>query len=135
MNKIHKYIAVCLFTVLFTITRVTGFGQDVIQEIKLGFAKGDTERLTNHMSNNIDLSFDQQKSIYSKSQALSLLKQRFDNEPPKEYKIIKSSDPEGKNVVFLIAEYQTNKATYLIYLSLKKEKQGLKISEIHFESQ
>lgn len=135
MNRILKYIKFLIFTVLFTIVGNITFGQDIIQDINKGFGSGDIEYLKRHLNGNLDLSFDQQKSIYSKSQALSLLKQRFDNEPPKIYKLLKSSDFNNKNTFYLISEYQTNKAKYLVYLSIKKEKDGMKITEIHFESQ
>lgn len=135
MNKIHKYIAISIFTVLFTIYYNLGFAQDIVQDIHVSFSTGQVDKLKQHMNNNLDVSFDQNKSIYSKSQALALLKQRFDSEPPKKYKLIKSSDLRNKTLVFLIAEYQSTKARYLIYLSLKKDNEVLKISEIHFESQ
>ena len=135
MNKFHKYIAMCIFTVLFTIISLKGNGQDVLQSINNSFSTGEIDLLKKHLRNNLDLSFDQQKSIYSKSQALALLKQRFDKEPPKEFKTIKTSDLNNKNIIFVIYEYTSSKSKYLVYMSIKNDKDGLKIAEIHFESQ
>ncbi len=135
MNKIRVYCLLVIYTILFTINGWSAGDQDIISDINTSFSKGSVEHIKNHLSNNVDLSFNQQKSIYSKSQAVVILKQQLDKEPPTYYKLLKHSNPNNKNIIFLISDYRSAKNKYIIYLSLKLENNDYKITEIHFESQ
>jgi len=109
MNKIRVYCLLIIYTILFTINGWSAGDQDIISDINTSFSKGSVEHIKNHLSNNVDLSFNQQKSIYSKSQAVVILKQQLDKEPPTYYKLLKHSNPNNKNIIFLISEPETGK--------------------------
>lgn len=134
MFRIKIYWLTVLFSILFL---VNGFGTDnqyIITDINNCFSKGNVAYIKDHLGSNVDLSFDQQKSIYSKSQAISIIKQFIDKESPTYYKLLKFTNPNKSNLIFLISEYNSSDKKYLIYISLENQDDILKITEIHFES-
>ncbi len=135
MNKIKLLLITVLKTILFTIIALSANGQDLIIDLNSCFQNGKVEEISPHLSSNIDLGFDQQKSVYSKSQTIVLLKQFIEREPASYYKLVKSSEIKSNTKIFFIAEYKTQTKDYLIYMSLKKENQKYLITEILFELQ
>lgn len=132
-KKIYIFsILLALFTLLSSYSNLQN---TVIENINTAFSTGNITAISPYINNNIGLSFDDTKYIYSKSQSEAVLKDFFQKEKIKSYSIKKRSNNQNTDELYLICEYISQKNNYLVFLNVKREANKYKINEIHFQSQ
>ncbi len=125
-----------LFILVFSIVSMgTMFGQSFIEDLSKAFEQGNASAISQHFQKNLHISFNNSQSVYSKSQAQIILKDFFEAEQVKEYKVNLRSYTENNEVLYLISTLNTQKSEYLVYLAFKYQNNKYLLSEMQFKRQ
>ncbi|MBU2651088.1 MAG: DUF4783 domain-containing protein [Bacteroidetes bacterium] len=130
MNKSYFILAGLLFL------SINCFSQDAVKsDISAALKAGDASKMTEHLHVTVDLNTPGINNAVSKNQAIQILKDFFDKNPPSSYtRNHEGSSKDGS--VYIIGTYLTTGATnYRTYFLLKKFDGQFRIVQIQFEEQ
>jgi hypothetical protein len=111
----------------------TAFAQN-FDNITTALKTGDAAMLAKHFDGNVEITFKNAGTSYSKSQAEMVLKNFFSSHQPKAFSIAhQGTSPEGSK--YLIANMNTTGGNYRTYVYAKTINNNLVVQEIRFEEQ
>ncbi len=119
--KFFKYVVILIMTSIF----VTGSAfmattNDIVSTINESIARGDAQKLSKYLGSNVEMNILGSSSVYSKTQAVSILSNFFATNPVKSYSI-KQGGSISENTKFSIGTYiSTNSDSFKIYYVVKK---------------
>src|SRR5690606_42106188 len=95
---------------------------------------GSSRELVKEFSDNVELSFDGEKSNYSKSQAEFVLKDFFKKYPPVDFQYIhQGSSKEG--LKYAIGKYSYNGGSFRVYILIKQFNGNFLIDTLDFSKE
>lgn len=124
-----------LIFICILVTSGSMIGQSFIEDISKAFEQGNASAISKHFQNNLHISFDNSQSVYSKSQAEVILKDFFEAEQVKEYKVNLRSFTKNNEKLYLISTLQTHKSEFLVYLAFIYKNNKYSLTEIQFKRQ
>ena len=93
---------------------------DTIATINNSIAKGDVQQLSKYMGSNVEMNILGSSSVYSKTQAVSVLSNFFDTYPVKTYSV-KQGGSMSENTKFSIGTYiSKHNDSFKIYYVVKR---------------
>lgn len=133
MKKVLITLIVSIFSTILIASNQKVAGQTFIDEIKTAFNNGDAAILSKHFSNNIDIAFNKDSGLYSKSQSEMIMRDFFSKEKSESFEIKQRSYQKDNELLYLISSYKSSKNKYLVFITFKWEANKYKIVEIHFK--
>ena len=128
-----KQILVILFLIPLSLKSLCG--QTFIEDLSKIIEQGDASVFSQYFDKNINISFDNSQAIYSRSQAQIVLKDFFEAEPVKYYKVNFRSHTDNNEVLYLVSTLKTTKSEYLVYLAFKFQNKKYILTELQFKRQ
>jgi hypothetical protein len=125
MNK-KTAIALCLINI--NIFAYANNFDDVLQQLKIGNASG----LVKMFNNNVELTLLETEGIYSKQQAEVMLRNFFNQHPPKQV-VLQHKGTSSKGAMYGIMIYESNTAKFRTYIFMKDNGYGMQINEFRIE--
>lgn len=118
---------------LLLISMVSAHAQtDLSKHVKETISVGNINALTNHFTENVDISIDGVDAIYSRSQAAMILKKFFENNAVVEY----SSEHEGaasSSNQYYIGKMTCKSGKYRVTYFVTSAQNGQKIKQFNIE--
>jgi len=92
--------------------------QTVSKNVVSAFEKGDAKKLSKDLHSNLEIKLDGKMQMVSRNQAIRVLQDFFENNPPKSFELTHEGTKAGS--LFGIGELKTEEATYRVNLHLIK---------------
>lgn len=105
---------------------------DIIEEIAAYMKNGDVKSLSNYFASTVELNILNQEEIYSNIQAGIILKDFFQKNPPKSYRIIHKVNSNA-NYKFGVILLNTSKNVFRVSYELKANSGKFLIAQIRIE--
>ncbi len=122
---IMKRIKYLLMSLLLLVSTLSSYSQ-TNKEIILALKTGNSTELSKYFISNVELIIGEKEGVYSKSQALVILKDFYKTNKPKNFSVLHEGGKDGAK--YVIGNLKTDKMLYRVYFLIKK--QGAK-SYIH----
>ena len=134
MKYYLKSITLSLILALsFSLTMNAQNSNTISSDIVSAVGEGDASELSEYFNDNIELLIPQKSGIFSKSQAEMVLKDFFNQNPPKGFKII--HEGSRQNASFAIGNYTTNSGIFRLYFLTKNVDNKTLIHQLRIEKQ
>ena len=127
-----------IFLVLMLIfgTQTITFAQaDVIKNVRTAMKTGSSKELVKYMNNTVELTFDGEKSSYSRTQAEFILRDFFKKNPPKDFQYIHQGASKQKGLKYVIGKYTCDSGSYRVYMLFKQFKGVYMVDLIDFSKE
>jgi hypothetical protein len=122
--------------VLLIGARTDTFAQaDVIKNVRTAMKAGSSKELVKYMNNTVELTFDGEKSSYSKTQAEFVLKDFFKRNPPRDFQYIHQGASKEKGLKYVIGKYTCDSGSYRVYMLFKQFKGVYMVDLIDFSKE
>jgi len=111
-----KVLSVFMVTILllFAILSHAQIQKDIISSMQ----KGNSKILSEFFNQTIELAVLENNNVYSKAQAQQIIGKFFNDNTPVNFSVL--SDEMKKDARYIIGTLKTNKATFRVYILLKK---------------
>lgn len=107
---------------------------EVLSNTKVSLAQADPKNLTKYFNDYVEISFDGEKSSYSKTQAEFVMKDFFKKHPPVSFELIhQGASKEG--LKYAIGKYSFSKGSYRVYILIKQFKGNYLIDTLNFSEE
>jgi len=104
---------------------------EVINEVRAALKTGSSRELVKYFNNTIEISFDGEKSSYSKAQAEFVIKDFFKNYPPEDFQYIhQGSSKQG--LTYVIGKYRSASTSFRVLIYVKKIENSYLVDLIDF---
>lgn len=129
------YTLTLLLAFLFLgISRNAEAQNDVTNNAKVALKTGSSKELVKYFNNIVELSFDGEKSNYSKTQAEFVLKDFFKKYPPTEFEYIhQGASKEG--LKYAIGKYTYSGGSFRVYILVKQFNGNYLIDTLDFSKE
>ncbi|MBX9850804.1 MAG: DUF4783 domain-containing protein [Cytophagaceae bacterium] len=122
-----------LFLLVLTVKNVEA-QNDIINNGKIALKTGSAKELVKYFNDIVELSFDGEKSNYSKTQAEFVLKDFFKKYPPIDFQYIhQGSSKEG--LIYAIGKYTYNGGSFRVYILIKQFNGNYLIDTLDFSKE
>ena len=122
-----------IIIVLFSVTSFSLLAQDAEKtEIAKAIQAGNSQAIGNYFAQSVDLTLNDLEDVYSKDQAVVILKKFFEENQPESFEV----KHQGKSKLedhFYIGDLKTNQQTYRLTFFLKKEGDSFKLKQLRIE--
>ncbi len=119
-------------TILFLFISVLAYSQ-ADSDINTALKTGNVNTLSKYMITNIELIIGEKDGVYSKAQAIAILKDFYKKNKAQSFSIIHQGGKEGAK--YIIGNLQTSKQNYRVYYLLKKQNNKDYIYQLRIENQ
>ena len=116
---------------MLVITVGIASGQDIFAPMKTAIKAGDSEQLTKHFNQNLDVNIEGNLSNFSKTQAAFALGEFFKAHPPTDFTIVHKGSSQG-GLQYAIGKYVSDKDSYSVLIRVKETGSAKLIHEISF---
>lgn len=107
---------------------------DIVNNGKVALKTGSSKELVKYFNDIVELSFDGEKSNYSKTQAEFVLKDFFKKYPPVDFQYIhQGSSKEG--LKYAIGKYSYNGGSFRVYILIKQFNGNFLIDTLDFSKE
>lgn len=131
-NKIFKKLTLLLAFALFLENAQAQ--NDIINNGKVSLKTGSSKELVKYFNDIVELSFDGEKSNYSKTQAEFVLKDFFKKYPPVDFQYIhQGSSKEG--LKYAIGKYSYQGGSFRVYILIKQFNGNYLIDTLDFSKE
>ncbi|WP_332922162.1 DUF4783 domain-containing protein [Persicobacter psychrovividus] len=131
MNKIYYTF---LFCILYCVSFQAHAQSEVLQKVRVALKTGNAKELSRHVHQNAELTFDGEKANYSRTQAEFVLKDFFKKNPPTDFQYVhQGTSREG--LKYSIGKYETQTATYRVYMFVKRYDNSYFVDTIDFSKE
>jgi hypothetical protein len=128
MERIKYFLAIAIITISFSIS----FSQSN-KEINFAIKTGNSTELANYFITNLELIIGDKEGVYSKSQALAILKEFYKNNTPTDFSILHEGGKDGAK--YVIGNLKTNKSTFRVYYLIKNQENKPYIHTLRIEKE
>jgi len=133
MKKNFLIIWLFITASFFTISAVyDSVPEDITNDIAAAIRSGNTKQLAQYFNTSIDLTIPENDGTYSKAQAELIVKEFFDNNPPKSF-VINHSGSSNDGSLFSVGTYISGTKSFRTYFLVKKIAGTFKIQQLQFE--
>jgi hypothetical protein len=124
-------ILICILTV--SLSARSGHAQDAqaapVESLRKAIASGDAQALMEHAGERVEIALPNKGSVYSRSQAVYVMKHFFEEHPPVRVEVQRSSESGGSR--FVEGTYRTAQdRSFSLYLRLFREGEQWSLSEV-----
>ncbi|NJO03095.1 MAG: DUF4783 domain-containing protein [Bacteroidia bacterium] len=127
---------VFLFNMIFSVllalgsgSTVSGTNDEITNLIKEAMLNADAGQLAQLFGETVEISFDGEKSDYSRTQAEFVMRDFFQKNTPNDFKYIHKGVSKN-GIQYAIAEYNSPRQSYRVYMLVKKKPAGYFIDTI-----
>ena len=114
-----KHIGKVLILLVLIATASLSYAQsDVINNVKSAMKSGSSKEIAKFLSQNVDVTIDDDFQTYSKTQAEYALRDFFKKNVPDGFSIIHQGTSKG-NLHFVIGQYTSNSNNFRVWLRMK----------------
>jgi hypothetical protein len=129
--RFYKLILCFCFVISFLNARAQN---DIINNGKIALKTGSSKELVRYFNDMVEISFDGEKSNYSKTQAEFVLKDFFKKYPPQDFQYIhQGSSKEG--LKYAIGTYSYNGGSFRVYILIKQFNGNYLIDTLDFSKE
>ena len=89
-----------------------------INSISNAISKGDADTLGQYFANNVEIAIADQEGLYSKAQAIQIVKKFFSTVSPKSFSQVHAGASKGNGSKYCIGDMATSQGTYRVYIYL-----------------
>ena len=101
--------------------------------ISLSFKAGNATELSKFFHSNVELIILEKEDVYSRSQAVQIIRKFFSEHKPETFKIIFEGGKENSR--YAIGSLQTAETKYRVYMLLKKQEESPLIHHLRIEEE
>lgn len=105
--------------------------QDIFAPIKAAIKAGNTEQLSKHFNQNLDVNIEGNLSTFSKQQAVFAIDEFMKAHTPTDFTIVHRGSSQA-GLQFAIGKYISNKESYTVLIRVKENGEARLIHEISF---
>ncbi len=105
--------------------------QDIFAPIKAAIKAGNTEQLSKHFNQNLDVNIEGNLSTFSKQQAVFAIDEFMKAHAPTDFTIVHRGSSQA-GLQFAIGKYISNKESYTVLIRVKENGEARLIHEISF---
>jgi hypothetical protein len=127
--KAIKYLLMSLLTISFALSSYSQTNKEIILALKTG----NSTELSKFFISNVELIIGEKEGVYSKSQALVILKNFYKQNKPQNFSILHEGGKDGAK--YVIGNLKTNKSIYRVYFLIKKQGQKSYIHTLRIEEE
>lgn len=106
-----------------------------IAEITKAISQGDISTLGRYLDNSVELGILDKEDIYNQQDAVKLLKEFFDQYPPKSYSPVHQGTSQSQDSIYCIGNLVTNQATFRVYIYMRVSGEQHLIQEIRLDKE
>lgn len=106
-----------------------------LASISRAMNSGDAEALGQYFDNSIELSVMENEDIYSKAQAVQIVKDFFNQHTPKSFSQLHHGSSPASDSQYCIGNLVTSDNTYRVYIYMKMNGASTVIQEIRFDQE
>ena len=103
------------------------------KDINFALKKGNSTELSKYFISNVELIIGEKEGVYSKSQALVILKDFYRTNKPKDFSILHEGGKDGAK--YVIGNLKTDKNIYRVYYLLKIQNNKSYIHTLRIEKE
>ncbi len=107
--------------------------KSITERIKQLIVAGNSKELSTHFDELIDLRIDDEKTSYSREQAVVILDKFFTKYPASDFKYVHRGQSQGGNKQYTIGEYTYSQGVFVVFILMEKLKSKNIITLIDFE--
>jgi len=107
---------------------------DLLAKVKVSFKTGNAKQLTEHLNDQVEVSFDGEKANYNKTQSEIVLADFFKKCAPKDF-TIKHQGASKEGLKYAIGTYTCTIGNFRVYLLMKQNKGVYVIDTIDFSKE
>lgn len=123
-----KYSMISLFLILASFT-MNAQMSDVYSAIRSGNATA----LSSHFEDMLEVCILEDQSLYSKSEATSMISNFFQKNKPSGFKEMHQGSSKGKDSKYTIGQLETSNGSYRVYIFATQQGNKVSIQEIRFD--
>ncbi len=98
------------------------------KEIKKAFTSGDSQKLSAHFDQNVEILLVDKGDVYSKAQAALIMKNFFSHNSPKSFIVESESKDESLN--YAIAQLETKRENFRVFIAYRKASKKIIINQM-----
>jgi Domain of unknown function (DUF4783) len=106
--------------------------QDIFAPMRAAIKAGNSDELSKHFNQNLDMNIEGNLSTFSKPQASFAMAEFFKVHPPTDFTIMHKGSSAQGGLQFSIGKYVSNKDTYTVLIRVKESNKAWLIHEISF---
>ncbi len=122
-----------IFTGIFLILTITLTASPVDDNLAMALKTGNSEEISKHFGNSVDLSIPKNEGVYSKTQAKLILKTFFAKNKPTGFSIVHNGDSKN-NSHYSIGNLSTSTGNFRTYILYKEVDKKVTILELKIEA-
>ena len=119
---------------IFLLAAVGSFAQTdkLPADIVTSFKAGNADALSKHFHTNVELIILEEEDVYSRSQAEQIIRKFFSEHKPTGFKVIFEGGKENR---YAIGSLETTRASYRVYILMKKQDNTPLIHQLRIEEE
>lgn len=130
-NKLKKVWILTLFCCLTVSVTISKAQNEVINNVRDALKTGSSRELSKHLNNTVEISIDGEKASYSRNQAEFVLKDFFNNYPPKGFRYVhQGSSKEG--LKYTVGTYTYSRGEFRVFMLIKQFGGAYLVDKIDF---
>ena len=106
-----------------------------LDAVSKALSTGDVETLSKYFAGNVEVSIQDKEQLYSKAQAMEVVKSFFAANKPKEFNQVHNGTSRGSTDQYCIGNLTATTGTYRVYLYFKTTDANMVIQEIRFDKE
>ena len=121
--KLKKWAGFALLLIAMLMVNYSSYAQsEVIKNVRTAMRTGSSKELVLHFNNTVELTFDGEKSSYSRTQAEFVLREFFKKHPPIDFEYIHQGASEQEALWYVIGKYSFSNGSFRFYMLIKLTK-------------
>ncbi|NMM46780.1 DUF4783 domain-containing protein [Marinigracilibium pacificum] len=113
-----KHLFYCLIF-FFAASNVFGQNGAALNNIQEAIKIGSSRELAKYLSNNVEINFDNESSVYSQNQAEFVLKEFFMKYPPKDFQVSHQGSSSKGQLRYAIGKYICDDTSFVVLIRMK----------------
>ncbi len=122
-----------LIGILLVFVSLSALAQLNLQDIGKAIKQGDAKRLSAYFDKQIDLTFSDKSTTYSKRQAELIIQKFFSKVEPSNFVNALVGGSHSNNTKYIIANMVTSNGVYKVYMFFVQSGSGYVLRELRFE--
>ncbi len=106
-----------------------------LDAITKALSTGDVDALAKYFDENLEISILDEENVYTKAQAIEVVKTFFANNKPKNFSAVHNGTSKGNSDQFCIGNLAANSGNYRVYIYLKTVGNSVAIKELRFDKE
>jgi hypothetical protein len=106
-----------------------------LADISRALGSGNADALGQYLDNSVEISVLDQENVYTKAQAVQVIRQFFTKNPPRNFSLVHQGASKGSDSEYCIGNLTTANGSFRVYLYMKVTGTNYLIQELRFDQE